>query len=578
MARPVLYAQAMDTWTRWTIWVCAAMLAALTGCVGEIEDARAETDPAREEAPRRDADEALPDVENDPLCRAGSSVGFSPLARLTNVQYANAVRDLLAPLDVADPGAGLVADSAVGGFRSNGSIPVSDLEFRAYAEEAARIADVVTANVDVVTGCASPADAEEEEEACVRSFVDRFVTRAYRRPLGADEVERLVSLFDQVRAEGVPFAGAVSTLVEAVLQSPQFLYRIELPDAAPGQVVALDDYQVATRLSLFLWETIPDETLLAAAEAGELRTAEQIEAHARRMLDAPQASGAIESFHLQWLGVDDMEGLEKDSAQFPEFDARLARLMRRETAVFADHVVREGDGRLETLLLGGFTFLSGDLYDLYGLEPAGTDWTRVELDPFLRPGLLTHASFLARHAHPDQTSPVHRGKVVRENLFCETLAAPPPNVADTPPDPDPELTTRERFAVHNEDPACAGCHQMMDPIGLTFEAYDPVGQHRPMEAGRPVDTSGEIVGTDVEGAIDGARELSERIYASTQARQCMVRNWYRFALGRLETGEDLCSLGEAYAAFADADFDVRELLVAITRSDAFRLYQMEDGR
>lgn len=557
------------------LWVCAATLGA-AGCVGAIEDPSGEgAGPAAEDRPRPDADDPFP--ADDELCQAASTVGFSPLTRITNTQYANAVRDLLAPVDVGDPGANLLTDSELGGFRSNAGIPVSDLELRGYAEEAARIAGIVSGSVEAITGCASPASSEEE--ACVLSFVERFVPRAYRRPVTADDTERLLALFAAVRGEGVSFDDSIATVVEAVLQSPHFLYQVELPDAAPGEVVALDDYQVATRLSLFLWDTIPDETLLSAAAAGELQTPEQIEAQARRMLEAPEAARAIQSFHLQWLGVEDLASLEKDAEQFPQFDARLARLMRRETAMFTDHVVRSGDGRLETLLLGGFTFLSGELYDLYGLEPGGSDWAMVETDPSLRPGLLTQAGFLASHSHPDQTSPVHRGKTIRENIFCETLPAPPPDVDDTPPDPDPDLTTRERFAEHNENPACSGCHQMMDPLGLTFEAYDAIGQHRPMEAGRPVDTSGEIVATDVEGPIDGVRELSERVYASAQARQCLVRNWYRFALSRLETGADLCSMGEAYAAFERSGFDVRELLVAITRSDSFRLYQVpEDGR
>lgn len=547
-----------------------AAVALAAGCSGLIDDpggaARTGDDGSL------DRDGPLP--VDDPTCTADARVGLAPLGRLTNAQYANAVGDLLAPLDVGDVAAGLVSESALGGFRSNAAIPVSDLEYRGYAEQAARLAGLVRADASTVLGCA-PASASEEE-ACVRSFVARILRRAYRRPASNEEVDRLVALFTTLRGEGDGFAVAASMIVEVVLQSPHFLYRLELPEGEPGQIVALDGHQIGARLSFFLWDTIPDDALVAAAEAGELASADGVEAHARRMIESERARGAIESFHLQWLGIDDVGEIEKDASAFPLFDRELARAMREETAVFVDRVVRTGDGSFETLMLGGFSFLDGDLYSLYGVAPAG-QWEHVSFDPEVRPGLLSQASFLAAHAHRDQTSPVHRGKVVREGFFCETMPAPPPDVDDTPPDPDPSLTTRERFAEHSENETCASCHQLMDPIGLAFEAYDGIGQHRTVEAGRPVDASGEIVGTDVSGEIDGVRALSERIYESQQARECLVRNWYRFALGRLETEADLCSLADAYGAFERSGRDVRELMVAITRTDAFRLYLVPEA-
>ena len=557
-----------------------SLLLVTSACTGLIDDPSATDGPGSGVSPTGDdgaldSSGPLPGAD-DAICGAGPSVGLTPLNRLTNAQYANAIRDLLAPLDVGNPAADLVAESALGGFKNNSAIPVSELEYRGYADQAARVAGLAATSAGAVFGCAPTSSAEEE--SCVRAFIDRFVTRAYRRPVAPDEAERLVALFETMRTEGDSFEGAASMIVEVVLQSPHFLYRMELPTGTAGDVVALDGYQVATRLSFFLWDTIPDEELLAAAASGELETPEQIEAHARRMLDAPEAQRAIESFHLQWLGVDDVTLVEKDAATFPLFDRALARQMRDETATFVDNVVRTGDGSLETLLLGGFSYLEGDLYEIYGVEPpaSGESWARVELDPDVRPGVLTHPSFLAAHSHPDQTSPVHRGKTVRENFFCATLPAPPPDVDDTPPDPDPSLTTRERFAEHSENPTCAGCHQLMDPIGLAFEAFDALGQHRTTEAGRPIDTTGRIVGTDVEGDIDGLRDLSERIYESREARECLVRNWYRFALGRLETGQDLCSLGAAYESFEGAGRNVRELMIAIVKSDAFRLYRIPE--
>ena len=545
-------------------------ISVVLGCTGTIDDP-ADAPAIGGAGVRPDSDGPLP--SGDPACDGEARVGDAPLSRLTNAQLGNADRDLLAPLDVGDVEAGLVAESAIGGFRSNAAIPVSDLEERGYADQAARVAALVAADPAPVLGCAptSPAD----EASCVRSFVERFLPRAFRRPVGADEIERVLALYDTVRGEGETFAGAASVIVEATLQSPRFLYRLEMPAGSAGEIVPLDGHQIASRLSFFLWDSIPDEELAAAAAAGHLSSAAGIEAHARRMLASPRAQAAIESFHLQWIGVDGIGSIDKDTTAFPVFDRDLARAMRDETAMFVDRVVRTGDGSYETLLLGGFSFLSGDLYALYGVTALG-EWEHVSFDPNVRPGLLSQASFLAAHAHPDQTSPVHRGRAIRESFFCETLPAPPPDVDDTPPDPDPSLTTRERFAAHDEVAACAGCHQLMDPIGLAFEAFDAVGQHRTMEAGRPVDTTGAIVGTDVEGPIDGVRELSERLVESGQARECLVRNWYRFALGRLESEAELCSLVEAYETFERSGRDVRELIVAITRTDAFRLYRIPE--
>jgi hypothetical protein len=247
--------------------------------------------------------------------------------------------------------------------------------------------------------------------------------------------------------------------------------------------------------------------------------------------------------------------------------------MEQETVRFADWVIRRGDAKLSTLLTSNQSFPSGPLYDLYGVTaPEAQDPLEpIALDPQERSGLLTHASLLAQHAHGDQTSPIARGVLVRENVLCQTLPTPPENVNNTPPDPDPELTTRERFALHTEDPTCKACHQLIDGIGFGFENYDAVGRFQSEENGKSIDASGDIVGTeDIDGTFDGVVALSQILADSASVQSCMARQWFRFAFGRVESDGDAAQLDSLEEGFAESGFDIRELILSIVRSDAFR--------
>jgi hypothetical protein len=247
--------------------------------------------------------------------------------------------------------------------------------------------------------------------------------------------------------------------------------------------------------------------------------------------------------------------------------------MRRETATFADFVVRRGDGLMSTLFTANFGFPEGPLFALYGLtEPAGfVPGTQVMLGPE-RAGILTQGAFLATHAHRDQTSPVHRGIMVRENILCEPLEPPPLDVNTTPPAPTPATTTRERFAQHEANPMCGGCHVLIDPIGLAFENFDAIGAYRTTENGLPIDATGEIIeGQDVlAGSFVGALELGQKLAESRVAADCLASQWFRFALGRMEAVDDACSLKAIRQRFDASGRNVRDLIVSIVKSDAFR--------
>jgi hypothetical protein len=505
-----------------------------------------------------------------------AAVGISPLRRLTRSQYNNTIRDLLG-ID-GDPASQLAPDEKVGAFFSNSTAPVGELLAEQYMRVAEDLAETAVADLGTLVPCDPVVD---DQAACGAQFVDEFGLRAFRRPLADDERTALEALFEKGRTEA-GFDEGIRLVILAALQSPQFLYHLELdlPGAETGEVVALDGYEVASRLSYFLWDSMPDDELLQAAGAGGLDTPEQMRAQAERMLDDPRAGEAIANFHVQWLHIDTLSGLEKDATAYPTFDTALRDAMAQETGRFADWVIRFDDARLETLLTAPYSFLEGPLFDLYGVTaPADHDPTLpVELDPTQRAGLLTQPGVLAVHAHANQSSPVHRGKIVRENILCTPLAPPPPEVDVVPPPLDPNATTRERFDLHRSDPSCAGCHNLIDPIGFGFEHYDGIGAWRDTEAGKPVDASGELFGTDdINGTFEGAPELARLLASSEQVRTCVAEQWFGFAFGRTPAEDDTCSFDAMALAFTESDHDIRELLVALVTTDAFRHRRIEEG-
>jgi len=522
-----------------------------------------------------DEDEIDPD---DPAaqCLEGGGVGDHPLRRLTRAQYDNVVRDLLGI--EGNPASVFPSDEKLGAFYSNGVAPISDLLVEQYMNVAE---DLSVAAVEDLEGLLPCDPSSMGEDACADEFIADFGRRALRRPLEADEQQALHALY----AEGRDTSGyqdGIRLVVQSLLQSPYFLYHVEMGETAgPDDLKApLTQYEVASRLSFFLWDTMPDDALLDAADAAQLSTPAQLRDQAERMLEDPRARDAIASFHLQWLGVDELMGVEKDAEAFPGWDDSLKQAMLDETANFSAWTVLEGDGRLETLLTSPMSVIDGPLFELYGVERPDdfVPGEPVMLDPEQRAGLFTHASVLAKNAHVDQTSPVHRGVWVRQNLLCQPLPAPPADVDDTPPDPSPDSTTRERFEEHTANPECAACHVLIDGIGFGFENYDSTGVFRTSEGGKDIDASGNIVGTaDTNGPFEGAVELAGKLAVSEEVRECTSQQWFNFALGRVQGSEDACSTDLIHQAFVDSDYDVRELMLTIVTTDAFRFRKLPEG-
>jgi hypothetical protein len=315
---------------------------------------------------------------------------------------------------------------------------------------------------------------------------------------------------------------------------------------------------------------MPDDELMMAAKADELRTKAQVLAQATRLLADPKTHQSVANFHGQWLGLDGLDGITKSAAVYPAWNDDVRAAMRTETNMFLDDVMWNGTADLPTLLSGSYTFVNAPLAIFYGMKaPSGDGFQRVELDPTQRMGLLTQGSLLSINAHSNQTSPVTRGKFIRQKLFCQDPPPPPPNVMAVAPDLDPNLTTRERFAAHSAQASCATCHRLMDPIGLGFENYDGVGAYRSIENGHAVDASGVVVATDVDGSFNGVPALIDKLKESEDVRDCVVTQWFRFSYGRSETEEDACTLRSLQDQFDASGSNIKTLLLALSQSDAF---------
>jgi hypothetical protein len=491
----------------------------------------------------------------------------APVRRMTRAEYNNTVRDLLG--DTTSPAQGFALEEEALGFNNNAANLVTSAALaEKYMLAAEGIAQRATAPGGDRIGCDPLAVGAQ---ACGQQFIASFGKRAFRRPLTSDETALLTAQFTAGLADG-DFASGIQMVIETALQSPPFLYRVELGVAplAGETAVRLTDWETASRLSYLLWGSLPDDTLFTAAEQGKLTTREDIQAQARRMLDDAKAHDAVANFHQQWLDYDRIANVGKDAAAFPEWSAEVGPLMHEETKRFLDEAVFGPSGGLSYLLSSPSTFLNGKLASFYGVAgPTGETFAPATLDATQRAGLLTLGSLLTINAHSNQTSPVHRGKLVRELLLCDVIPPPPANVMIKAPEPDPNSTTRERFAQHSAEASCKGCHSLMDPLGFGFENYDGMGRYRSLENGVAIDASGELTGTDVDGPFTGVVGLASKLAVSKEVQSCYATQWFRFAYGRGENVGDACSLATLGQGLAASNGSIKELLVSLTQTDAF---------
>jgi len=535
-------------------------LFALTGCTGMIGD-----DDGRIGGPGGGG----PGQTSSAQCGTGAiEPGRSPIRRLTRVEFDNAVRELLA--DTTKPARSFAPEEESLGFDNNAdALGMSGLLAEQIMEASEKLATTAVSKLETIAPACDPL--KEGDAACARKFIGTWGKRAWRRALAADEITELLALFEKGRADG-GYKSGIELVIQRMLQSPFFVYRVEEGDLATLKdgAVRLTGYEQATRLSFFLWKTTPDDALLSDAESGKLATAEGVAEVARRMMKDPRAKESVANFHAQWLELDKLESAPKDATLFPDFDVAMRAALRKETETLVDAVFWQ-KGTFDELLVAPYTYADSQVASLYGVPaPSGSGFVKIALDPMQRSGILTQPSILALHAKANQSSPVHRGKFVRERLFCMQLPPPPNDIVIEPPNPDPSASTRERFKEHSVNPACTGCHRMMDPIGFGFEHYDAVGKWRTKDGTFDVDARGEVLDTDADGAFNGAIELGKRLAQSKQVKACIVTQWFRYSYGRGETESDTCSMKHLNESFAKANYDLRELMVALTQTDAFR--------
>ena len=406
------------------------------------------------------------------------------------------------------------------------------------------------------------------QPGCARKIVSDFGGRAFRRPLTLREIDRYTSLISMARAQGDSFEEGVCLAMQAMLVSPHFLFRIErdpaMPNVATGHPIS--QYELASRLSYFLWSTMPDDTLRQCADRQTLRQPAVLKAQIRRMLQDPQSSALAENFEGQWLQVRALESFKPDKTRFPDFDDYLRMSMRRETQMFFENVIRE-DRSIVDLLVGKYTFLNERLADFYGIPGVeGPAFRRVDLTGTPRGGVLTQASVLTVTSYPNRTSPVLRGKWILENI----LNAPPPGI------PALDVTTvgteaslRQQLEQHRKNPTCASCHARMDPLGFGLENFDAIGAWRASDGKVAIDSSGSLPDGRTFRGPDGLKTILKTDRAAFA--QCLTSKLLTYALGRGLEGYDRATVKEISQHNAAADYRFSDLILEIVTSRPFQM-------
>ena len=497
--------------------------------------------------------------------------GYVMSRRLNRAEYENTLNDLLhTQLSVADQ---FPADGAGGeGFDNNGSaLFLSAIQIEKYLQSADVAVETALPqrNASPALITASPGVGQAPRDAA-RLSLDEFLQRAWRRPVESEEVERLVDVFVQAYRRGDSYQDALKLAYKAALVSPHFLFLAE-PEPSQAGTYALGDFPLASRLSYFLWATMPDEELLTLAREGKLQDDDVLRSQVQRMLADPKAVALGELFAMQWLGVTQLgETTKPDRERFPEFDDALADTMRAEAAQFFNYIIRE-DRNLIELIDANYTFANDRLAAIYGLSGVdGSEMRLVELAGGNRGGVLGMAAVLTATSHPLRTSPVVRGKWVLEQLLGDNVPPPPPNAGTLPEDDEqPDgLTLRERMEVHRKNPDCASCHARMDPIGFGLENFDPIGRWRDEQAGLPIDATGELPSGET---FAGPRELKDILLKRKEdfARN-LARKMLGYALGRSLTRYDQCVVDDCVEALQQTDYRPSALFTEIVLSYPFR--------
>jgi hypothetical protein len=526
--------------------------------------------------------------------------GRAPLRRLSAFEYNNTIRDLLQ--DATNPGNALPSEAIGNGFGNNAdeqsvSASLAEGYGTVGADIAARATKDATA-LGKLAPCASTVTAAMEE-SCATTIINTLLPRAFRRTVTAAEQTDYLTLYKTVRAlnASVTFASGVAAVLEAVLQAPEFLYRIEMgmTDPANPSIKKLTPRELATRLSYFFWQTMPDATLTTAADGNMLSTPAQVTAQATRLLNDKQSHPTVAFFFDNVLPLPILTDLARDKDTFPTFSPTIGQQMRQETQrtieyeIFENTTAAPGSafmpGSWPALLTAPYTFVNQALFNYYGAGAfsgttslTGTTLQKVNLNTSQRLGVLLQGAVMAGTTTTNLTNPVLRGSFVINKLMCRGLGLPtdPDTLAKaTTPVPYTGWTSRERYSAHAAQPVCKACHQFLDPIGLALENYDAVGLYRTTEHATingetrdtPIDASGGVPG--VAGTANGGVDLVKLLATSEEMNTCFATHWIEFAYGREMEAADACNKQAVQTAFKNSGYNIKQMLLAITQTDGF---------
>ncbi|WP_053980291.1 DUF1592 domain-containing protein [Marinagarivorans algicola] len=481
------------------------------------------------------------------------NVAFNDMRRIGQVDYNRMVFDLF-KLE-GDFSRGFSADQLVGNFYINTSRTPEFSQVSQYFAVAEKVSTQALATKAQWMPCT------QTNDACATKVIDTIGRKAYRRPVTAQEKEGLMQIYTAAKAAG-GFDRGLATLLQGLLASPQFLYYVE-EGVGQGDIVPLSQYEIAARLALFFWRSLPDDTLLDLAEQNALTTDAQLRTQAQRMLNDPRARDVVGLFHREWMKVTPPKPGTADhaaqSAAVEDFSRTLQSLVFDDKATF------------KSLFTVDYGYLNADTKSFYGvnsqpLSTGGGGFDKYAMAGDKRIGLLTRAPFL-RSNH----TPTERGLFLREQVLCGVIPSPPATAADAEQAMADNLNPRELFALHTQDPGCGGCHALMDPLGFPLDNYDEEGHWQDQYGdGFSVDASGEFILTDVDGAFSGGQALQAKLASSQQVKECYTYQWYQFAVGRSATPSDTCSLGQVNTAADASGGSVLDVMTSIVLSDGFR--------
>jgi len=508
-----------------------------------------------------------PVFENPPPFEAATGL----LRRLTRAQFRNAVRDVFG---VEVDASQLDPDSYHGSMPVIGAATVATTErgveqYHTAIEMAAEAVFADDTRRAAFLGC-SPTGTPGD--ACLRGFIESLGRRAWQRPLDVVEVERLVAVAETAATElASPTEGARWATV-ALFTSPNFLYRAELgAPAAGGQ--RLTAYELASRAAFLVWNSLADDALLDAAERGELSTPEGLRAATERLLSTPAGREAVGNFADEYLRLDRIGTQAKDPSLYPEYTPALQAAMARDMRGTWETIALDDATSIMDVFSTAKVVVNAELAALYGIDATGLGPTTFEarLLPAdgARLGLLSKAGFLSEFANQKAGSPTLRGKFMSEALLCTPIDPPPGDVDVVLEDPpaDQPMTKRQQLEMHRSSPTCAGCHSMMDPLGLPLETFDAIGRYRTTERGLPIDPTGEF---DAQAVVD-ARDLGRVVGSSVTVSQCLVRKYHAYAMGHEERAADGSVINALYDSFQGSGFKLRDLILDVVTNEAFAL-------